>query len=86
MAFTRSTRPWTAAPGRPPKGLVQVAETFVSLQEERHAADYDIGRNFIRTEALALVAEAKDAFRAWDAVKGSVEADAFLVALLTKRR
>ena len=63
--------------------LSNVAQTLADLQDHRHAADYDIARRFTRFEVLGYHADAEQAFADWDAVRGSLQADAFLVALLT---
>ena len=63
--------------------LSSVAATFADLQDHRHAADYDIARRFTRFEVLGYHADAVQAFVDWDAIRGSLQADAFLVALLT---
>lgn len=68
-------------PGGVPRDLVDVAQAFVVLQEERHAADYDTNRRFDRLHALAKVGEAEDAFRKWRAVRASPEAVVFLTLM-----
>ena len=62
--------------------LRNIARTFADLQDHRHAADYDPARTFTRFEALGYHADAQDAFDDWAAVQRSLQADAFLVALL----
>lgn len=72
--------------GRPIQpGLTDVAQTFVELQEARHDADYDRARRFTRGETLDLVESAERAFRDWREVRGSLQADTFLTALLAYR-
>lgn len=80
--------PWRQAlRGKAPSpSLVHVARAFAKLQEARHEADYDVGRTFARAESEALVAEARAAFANWTLVRGSPEADAFLLALLVRGR
>ena len=69
--------------GRVPQPkLVSVAEAFVNLQQARHEADYNRARRFTREETLDLYAEARQAFADWNTVRRTVQADAFLVALL----
>lgn len=65
--------------------LVRVAEAFVSLQEARHEADYDLRVRFTKQASAALVFEAEQAFVDWSVVRRTVQADAFLVALLVGR-
>ena len=63
--------------------LCSVARTFANLQEHRHAADYDTARTFTRFEVLGYQADAQQAFDDWDAINRTLQADTFLVALLT---
>ena len=62
--------------------LTSVADTFVTLQEHRHEADYDLARRFTRGEALGLVADTQRAFSEWSTIRNSVQADTFLTGLL----
>lgn len=62
--------------------LVSVAEAFVNLQQARHEADYNRARRFTREETLDPYGEARQAFADWKTVRRTVQADAFLVALL----
>lgn len=75
-----------AALGRADPELIFVARVFVALQEARHAADYDPARRFSREECRDFVQRAERAFTAWRAVRTTLAADAFLVALLADRR
>ena len=61
--------------------LINVAATFVDLQEARHEADYDMMRRFSRREVLDLVDRAKQAFVDWNRVRRSVQADTFLAGM-----
>ena len=72
--------------GRPvqPK-LTDVAQTFVELQDTRHQADYDRADRFTRGETLDLIESAERAFRDWREVRGTLQADTFLTALLAYR-
>ena len=63
--------------------IARVAAAFVDLQQYRHEADYDMGRRFTRLEVLSIVSDAKRAFADWGEVRNSVQADTFLVGLLT---
>ncbi len=63
--------------------IVRVAGAFVDLQQHRHEADYDMGRRFTRLEVLNIVSDAERAFLDWRAVRNSVQADTFIVGLLT---
>ncbi|MEL6772923.1 MAG: hypothetical protein AAFP18_17825 [Bacteroidota bacterium] len=68
-----------------PVSLRGVAKAFVDLQEARHEADYDVSRTFTRAEVVTLLEQVAQALEDWRAVRGSLPADAFLVALLTLR-
>lgn len=49
--------------------LKTVAKIFISLQQKRHVADYNVSATLNKATALLCVSEAKDAFRAWKALK-----------------
>ncbi|MCW2244567.1 uncharacterized protein (UPF0332 family) [Azospirillum fermentarium] len=61
------------------------ADAFVSLQKERHKADYDPDYRTSRPEALALVTQAESAITAFNAADAT-ERRAFLVHLIFNRR
>lgn len=65
--------------------LVRVLDAFVGLQEARHQADYDLGRNWNRLDALNQVQTAQDAFRSWAIVHAAPNAAVFAAALLLQR-
>ena len=62
-----------------------VARTFVLLQEERHFADYDIGRTFFRAGVEQMVGDVREAFDKWAMVRTRPNATIFLAALLHQR-
>lgn len=62
--------------------LKTVANAFIRLQENRHAADYDVSRTFNSTDTAASLQTAREAFEAWDRVRGQQIATVFLVNLL----
>jgi hypothetical protein len=62
--------------------LTLIAKGFKQLQDERHAADYDVSRSFDRIEVLALVKTAEDIFADWDNEKKSGNAPVFLASLM----
>ena len=68
-------------PGGVPAELRSVAVTFSQLLQQRHSADYDISFSTDRARALTRIKEAENAFSAWNVVKGTSEAEAFLTAL-----
>lgn len=66
--------------------LSRLAAVFAYLQEERHRADYDHGHALLRSEVRTMIADVEEAKRAWRAIRGTPEADAFLVAMLLRLR
>ena len=66
--------------------LIQVASAFVQLQEQRHKADYDLFETFERVAVLRRIAQVRNAFAAWKAVKHSPNAKVFLAALFFQGR
>ncbi|MGD1902317.1 MAG: hypothetical protein ACFB9N_08775 [Geitlerinemataceae cyanobacterium] len=68
-----------------PSELCNVARMFVALQEIRHKADYDPAQSLTRQEVNNLVDRTEQAFRDWQAVRGTLQADVFLTALLAQK-
>jgi uncharacterized protein (UPF0332 family) len=62
--------------------LISIAEGFKRLQDERHAADYDISQSFDRIKVLELVETAENIFVAWRKEKKSGNAPVFLASLM----
>ncbi|MGC9260541.1 MAG: hypothetical protein ACP5I8_10780 [Phycisphaerae bacterium] len=62
--------------------LQTTARAFVDLQQARHDADYDVAKAFTRTDTLALVDRAEEAFEKWDQVKSEDCASLFLASFL----
>jgi hypothetical protein len=60
--------------------LKAVTKAFVELQQERHTADYDVGKSYLREDAVAVVATAERAFRDWNRIP-EPEANVFVAAL-----
>jgi hypothetical protein len=65
--------------------IVFVARVFVELQEERHEADYDLSRQFLRWDVLSKIDLVKQAFSQWKLVRAKANARVFLAALLLQR-
>lgn len=68
-----------------PRELVAVSHSFILLQEERHAADYDLTRAFSRARAQNAVGLAARIFGYWNTVKNTDDARVFLALLLFPR-
>lgn len=62
--------------------LARLAGDFAFLQEERHTADYDLAISVTRVRALQAFARSSAAQHDWQSVRGTPEADYFLLALL----
>jgi predicted lipid-binding transport protein (Tim44 family) len=69
-----------------PGDLKTVANAFVSLQQARHEADYDVSRTFRRQEVLAHVQSARQAFEAWGRVRKTDDARLYLACFLLWKR
>lgn len=65
-----------------PSELRDFADAFSDLQEARHRADYDVGRDVSRDEAKEDVKRAEDAFADWIKIQGDPAARAFLLSAL----
>jgi hypothetical protein len=65
--------------------LKTVANTFISLQELRHSADYNLGETFIREDVLVHIERVESAFKSWKRETNSANAKAFLLLLLIYR-
>jgi len=62
--------------------LRNVAQSFITLQEARHSADYDLSYSFTSAEARQLVLLAVGAMSSWDHIAASAEANIFILSLL----
>jgi uncharacterized protein (UPF0332 family) len=71
----------TSGLNRIPGDLQYVAETFVTLQDERHRADYNLAAPFQRSEVLALLAQLDMAFEAWSRIRNEDASRLFLMSL-----
>ena len=67
------------------RSLLFVAETFITLQQRRHEADYDLGKIWSRTEVQTLLDEVSKAFAKWNQIRHEPAAQAYLVSLLGTR-
>jgi hypothetical protein len=66
--------------------LIDMARTFIELQEARHRADYDLNESFDRVQVVGIVDQARQAMSNWKVIKGSPNANVFLAALLLHNR
>jgi uncharacterized protein (UPF0332 family) len=65
--------------------LTLVADAFVTLQSERHAADYDNSRAWSRAQVQELVLEARSAMASWIRIRDEAMAQDFLLELMAPR-
>jgi hypothetical protein len=65
-----------------PPELRRISKTFVDLQEERHAADYDINLKLSQSAVLSSVANAENVFADWQLIRHTDQAKVFLAALV----
>lgn len=66
-----------------PSRIRNAASTFVDLQELRHTADYDLTRNFTRSEVLTLVQLSDQARVLFHSESDRVKKKFFLACLMT---
>lgn len=78
--------PFTGEDSKVIADLRLVAKIFARLQENRHLADYDNSTFWTRTEALAEIKLAEQAFRIWKPIRNEQIAQAYLVSLMVKKR
>jgi uncharacterized protein (UPF0332 family) len=78
--------PFTGEDPKVVAALKGVAKTFAGLQEKRHIADYDNTTFWTRTEALAWVKSAEQAFATWKPIRNEQIAQEYLVSLVVKKR
>lgn len=63
-----------------PIGIVNFADTFVSMQEERHRADYDPDARYVRPDVQLLISNAEQAI---SSLKGESRKDRRAFAVLS---
>lgn len=66
--------------------LLTVTNTFIQLQQYRHMADYDSGKQWSRREVSFHLAALETAFRSWKLISDDDAAQDLLVLLLIKYR
>lgn len=69
-----------------PKDISAVADAFQTLQDSRHAADYDPLWRWERDEVITLVDSAAEAMRLWPGVRNTPAGRLYLMALLVRDR
>lgn len=66
--------------------LLGLATTFLDMQEQRHAADYDSAVTWTRTDVLGKIRAVKAAFVGWASIRDEQEAQDFLLSLFVRKR
>lgn len=59
-----------------------MAAAFVLLQEARHEADYDNSKIWFSSDVLGLIADTREAFENWTAIRINPAANEYLLSLL----
>ena len=62
--------------------LQNVAQSFITLQQARHSADYDLSYSLTAEETEQLIILALVAMNSWDRIANSAEANIFVLSLL----
>ena len=65
--------------------LKLVADNFVTLQQQRHSADYDNSKIWSRTQVFEAIIQAQDAMKAWMIIRSDGMAQDFLFDFLGGR-
>ena len=66
--------------------LISIARKFLELQDERHAADYDILQSFTRFDVLDMIRDVQTVFEDWSRIRTTPNAAVCLTALLLHRQ
>ena len=66
--------------------IVEIAKTFVALQDARHDADYNLSERFDRVRVLAVIERAKQAISRWNRIRAKPNGQVFLTALVLQNR
>lgn len=82
----RHWRDWHGNLQPVPVTLQRVANAFVSLQEERHTADYDNHEQWTFSEVQRVIGLAQSAFQNWGAVRTHPVAGDYLLAMLLNKQ
>ena len=62
--------------------LLQVTELFIRAQQQRHIADYDDAKTWVRTEVLSLIDKVTKAFKIWREIRDEPIAQDYVLSLL----
>ena len=67
------------------ENLKLVADNFVTLQQQRHSADYDNSKIWYLTQVIEAIIQAQDAMQAWMIIRNEGMAQDFLFDFLGAR-
>ncbi len=75
---------WAAQIPQVPAELARIAKLFVSLQQDRHRADYDgnSDADFYKSDVYDILVEAKVVFAHWPELESHPAAELYLLAML----
>lgn len=74
-------------PQGPSTNLRKVSSSFIELQQQRHDADYDLTRSFLRSQVLEVIDRAEESFELFNSLQNDCEErKVFLLALVFHRR
>lgn len=65
--------------------LLDIAKTFVRLQQNRQEADYNVAKEWDQADVETQIKAAAEAFESWRAISAEPRAQAFLVSMLGRR-
>jgi uncharacterized protein (UPF0332 family) len=68
------------------ESLLKVTSAFVTAQEARFEADYNLGKEAAATTMRDQLEAVRDAFDSWKAIREQPEAQMFLLSLLATKR
>ena len=77
---------WHGNPQSVPPALQLVAGSFVRLQEDRHAADYDNHEPWLDSDVQEVLETAQAAFPNWLSIRADPMAGNYLLAMLLNRQ
>lgn len=66
--------------------LKRIATTFSQLYDHRQTADYDTATQWSRSEVLALIDSAAEAFKSMKAIRDTPMANDYLLSLFLKEK
>ena len=65
--------------------LKKIAANFVTLQQQRHSADYDNSKNWSGTEVYEAILQAQEAMLSWGSIRNDPMAQDYLFDFIGKR-